>query len=319
MWGRLGYPRRAMRLHACAVAIVERHGGEVPPTSTSCWPCRASAPTPAGRWRPSRTGSGTRSWTPTCDGWWPGPSRASRTPAPPPPPPTWPRWPSCCPRDRRARRPGQHRLHGAGRPGLHRPGPALPALPVRGGLRLAGERAAPPAGPSRKRQRYAGTDRQVRGLLLEVLRHTKGPVPRQRLDLVWQDELQRARAPGVWSRTAWWSPWVPTTSCWPATPSCSFSRRTARPTSQPSRLMPSFAVAAGVVVVVDQHVGVPVGEDRRVTGAVDAARAGQDLGAAAGRSGPCRPCRRTGRSGWSSGPPSSGRCWTRPGSRGRTT
>jgi A/G-specific adenine glycosylase len=32
MWGRLGYPRRALRLHAAAVAIVERHGGEVPTT-----------------------------------------------------------------------------------------------------------------------------------------------------------------------------------------------------------------------------------------------------------------------------------------------
>ncbi|WP_199286710.1 A/G-specific adenine glycosylase [Nocardioides houyundeii] len=30
MWGRLGYPRRALRLHASAVAICERHGGEVP-------------------------------------------------------------------------------------------------------------------------------------------------------------------------------------------------------------------------------------------------------------------------------------------------
>ncbi|PKH40320.1 A/G-specific DNA-adenine glycosylase [Nocardioides alpinus] len=30
MWGRLGYPRRALRLHAAAVAIVERHRGEVP-------------------------------------------------------------------------------------------------------------------------------------------------------------------------------------------------------------------------------------------------------------------------------------------------
>lgn len=29
-WGRLGYPRRALRLHAAAAAIVERHGGEVP-------------------------------------------------------------------------------------------------------------------------------------------------------------------------------------------------------------------------------------------------------------------------------------------------
>ncbi len=31
-WGRLGYPRRALRLHQAAVAIVERHGGDVPPT-----------------------------------------------------------------------------------------------------------------------------------------------------------------------------------------------------------------------------------------------------------------------------------------------
>jgi A/G-specific adenine glycosylase len=31
-WGRLGYPRRALRLHAAAVAIVARHGGAVPGT-----------------------------------------------------------------------------------------------------------------------------------------------------------------------------------------------------------------------------------------------------------------------------------------------
>src|SRR3546814_5242608 len=30
MWGRLGYPRRALRLHAAAVAITRSHGGEVP-------------------------------------------------------------------------------------------------------------------------------------------------------------------------------------------------------------------------------------------------------------------------------------------------
>lgn len=29
-WDRLGYPRRALRLHAAATAIVDRHGGEVP-------------------------------------------------------------------------------------------------------------------------------------------------------------------------------------------------------------------------------------------------------------------------------------------------
>src|SRR3954471_8401745 len=29
-WGRLGYPRRALRLHETARIIVDRHGGEVP-------------------------------------------------------------------------------------------------------------------------------------------------------------------------------------------------------------------------------------------------------------------------------------------------
>lgn len=29
-WGRLGYPRRALRLHMCAVAIAAKHNGEVP-------------------------------------------------------------------------------------------------------------------------------------------------------------------------------------------------------------------------------------------------------------------------------------------------
>lgn len=29
-WGRLGYPRRALRLHGAAVAILDRHGGQVP-------------------------------------------------------------------------------------------------------------------------------------------------------------------------------------------------------------------------------------------------------------------------------------------------
>lgn len=32
-WGRLGYPRRAMRLRECAAAITDRHGGEVPQAS----------------------------------------------------------------------------------------------------------------------------------------------------------------------------------------------------------------------------------------------------------------------------------------------
>ena len=50
-------------------------------------------------------------------------------------------------------------------------------------------------GPSRPTQRYAGTDRQVRGKLLDVLRASLAPVPRTQLDVVWlTDTAQRDRA-----------------------------------------------------------------------------------------------------------------------------
>jgi A/G-specific adenine glycosylase len=67
--------------------------------------------------------------------------------------------------------------------------------PLRGtcAWRLAGAPAVP-GGVRRRTQRYAGTDRQVRGLLLAVLRDADGPVPAERLDLVWADHSQRMRA-----------------------------------------------------------------------------------------------------------------------------
>jgi A/G-specific adenine glycosylase len=50
-------------------------------------------------------------------------------------------------------------------------------------------------GPARPTQRYAGTDRQVRGKLLDVLRASSTPVPRVQLDVVWlTDTAQRDRA-----------------------------------------------------------------------------------------------------------------------------
>jgi A/G-specific adenine glycosylase len=54
----------------------------------------------------------------------------------------------------------------------------------------------PPATtPPRRPQRYAGTDRQVRGRLLDVLRANMTPVTRNQLDVAWlTDTAQRDRA-----------------------------------------------------------------------------------------------------------------------------
>jgi A/G-specific adenine glycosylase len=51
-----------------------------------------------------------------------------------------------------------------------------------------------PEGPTRKGQTYAGTDRQCRGRLLAVLRRSSGPVEKAALDDAWNDARQRERA-----------------------------------------------------------------------------------------------------------------------------
>jgi A/G-specific adenine glycosylase len=59
----------------------------------------------------------------------------------------------------------------------------------------AWQRAGRPAyaGPAKPVQKFAGTDRQVRGLLLDVLRGAAGPVGRADLDRAWSDAGQRDR------------------------------------------------------------------------------------------------------------------------------
>ncbi|MBM2617220.1 A/G-specific adenine glycosylase [Actinoplanes sp. LDG1-06] len=194
MWGRLGYPRRAMRLHACAVAMVERHDGEVPSDldqllalpGVGTYTGRAVATFAYGQRHPvvdtnvrrvvSRAVEGKPDAGPTttaadlvamADLLPEEPARAARA--------------SIAFMELGAlvcvaRSPRCHEC----------PFEAVCAW------RLSGSPAL--EGPSRKPQRYAGTDRQVRGLILEVLRHATGPVPRQRLDEVWNDDVQRARA-----------------------------------------------------------------------------------------------------------------------------
>ncbi|MBL7659710.1 A/G-specific adenine glycosylase, partial [Escherichia coli] len=53
----------------------------------------------------------------------------------------------------------------------------------------------PSDGPPRRGQAYTGTDRQVRGRLLDVLRAAEFPVTRAELDVAWlTDTAQRDRA-----------------------------------------------------------------------------------------------------------------------------
>ena len=49
----------------------------------------------------------------------------------------------------------------------------------------------PDAGPRPRAQRWSGTDRQVRGRLVQVLRDASGPVDEAELDAAWDDEPQR--------------------------------------------------------------------------------------------------------------------------------
>jgi A/G-specific adenine glycosylase len=48
--------------------------------------------------------------------------------------------------------------------------------------------------PVKRPQGYAGTDRQVRGRLLALLRESTGPVSADALSGVWDEPVQRARA-----------------------------------------------------------------------------------------------------------------------------
>jgi A/G-specific adenine glycosylase len=72
--------------------------------------------------------------------------------------------------------------------------PRCPACPARGVCRWYAAGLPPDQGPRRPAQGYAGTDRQVRGRLLDVLRASAGPVTTAQLDLAWPDVAQRARA-----------------------------------------------------------------------------------------------------------------------------
>ncbi|WP_326549855.1 A/G-specific adenine glycosylase [Micromonospora sp. NBC_01813] len=194
MWNRLGYPRRALRLHECATVLVHRHGGQVPTDldellalpGVGTYTARAVAAFAYGQRHPVVDTNVRRLVARAIDG------AADAGPA------TRPAdlvaTAALLPADpaRAARASAAFMELGALVCVARTPRCGGCPMARRCAWRAAGRPA--PVGPSRRPQQYAGTDRQVRGLLLAVLRDATGPVPQQRLDVVWPDALQRRRA-----------------------------------------------------------------------------------------------------------------------------
>lgn len=192
-WGRLGYPRRALRLHAAATAITHDHGGRVPSdpdtlrtlpgigaytaaavasfaygvripvVDTNVRRVQARAFSGSAQAAPSLTAAETR-------------LAADLLPSDPEQAKVW----NVAVMELGAL------VCTAARPDCDR-------CPIAGecAWRLAGHPAYD--GPTKTAQRWHGTDRQVRGLVLQLLRESDGMVPAASVDLVWPDEAQRQR------------------------------------------------------------------------------------------------------------------------------
>lgn len=191
-WGRLGYPRRAQRLHAASIVITEQHGGLVPDQDEALRALPGVGEYTAAAVRAFAFGE---------------PSVVL---------------------DTNVRRvlaraiqgqamPGTHLtnaertlattlLHTAGRRGARwsaavmelgalvctARSPQCGQCPIRDSC--AWQQAGQPANamPRRQQPRFAGSNRQVRGLILAKLR--EGSVPTATMDLIWPDTDQRQRA-----------------------------------------------------------------------------------------------------------------------------
>jgi len=192
-WGRLGYPRRALRLHAAATAIVDEHGGEVPSSLEALralpgvgdYTAAAVASFAFGRRHVVLDTNVRRVLARAVAGVeLPGRSvtRAERELAT-----------DLLPQDDETAATWAVAVMELGALVCTATGPRCGQCPVES--LCAWVEAGRPAydGPPRRGQAYAGTDRQCRGRLLGVLRDADGSVHRSSLESVWSEPVQRAR------------------------------------------------------------------------------------------------------------------------------
>ena len=194
-WGRLGYPRRALRLHAAAVAIDSLHGGTVPSDveelltlpGVGAYTARAVAAF-AYRQRHPVLDTNVRRVLARCLG-----GRAD-VPGSAVSVAEWALAESVLPVDPESAATYSVGVMELGALVCTARAPRCDACPL--ALRCAWHAAGhpPAAGPGKRPQGYAGTDRQVRGRLLAVLRDGEGPVAPEALAAVWSPAAQRDRS-----------------------------------------------------------------------------------------------------------------------------
>lgn len=191
-WGRLGYPRRALRLHGAAQAIVERHGGVVPRDldallalpGVGAYTAAAVASFAYGG-RHAVLDTNVRRVLARVVGGEQHPP-ASVTAA------ERRRAEQLLPEDGAAVWAASTMELGA--IVCTAASPRCPACPVADLCRWRALGYPEHDGPARRAQKWEGTDRQCRGRLLAVLRDATGPVDKALLDAAWPDDVQRERA-----------------------------------------------------------------------------------------------------------------------------
>ena len=193
MWGRLGYPRRALRLHAAAAAIVERHHGEVPADHADLlalpgvgdYTASAVAVFAHGRRHPVLDTNVRRVLARVLDGVEHPSASVTRGERD--------RATALLPPDDADAATWSVAVMELGALVCTAQRPRCDACPVAD--RCAWRAAGHPAydGPPRRGQAWDGTDRQCRGRLLAVVRDAEGTVPRRRLDQAWSEAAQRER------------------------------------------------------------------------------------------------------------------------------
>jgi len=194
-WERLGYPRRALNLHAAAVAITRDHGGVVPADvdqllalpGIGAYTARAVAAFAYGVRTPVVDTNVRRVLARAVDGQADaGPPSTKRDLA---------AMDAQLPAET-----GQARTFNAGAMELGAVictarSPRCEQCPIRD--QCAWRAAGYPAYAGAKRvvqKKYEGSDRQVRGLILAALRQRDGALPPDELRTLWPDDTQRGRA-----------------------------------------------------------------------------------------------------------------------------